>query len=80
MHKIELLKTHTHANEVHFAGSVIEVDETTATWLIERGVGKSAITQREATQSPAEPRRPRRSDTNPDPRSTQSNPSTQPKE
>ena len=40
MFRIELLKTHTHANEVHFAGHVIEVDEITARWLIERGVGK----------------------------------------
>lgn len=40
MFRIELLKTHTHANEVHFAGHVIEVDEISARWLIERGVGK----------------------------------------
>ncbi len=40
MFRIQLLKTHTHANEVHFAGHVIEVDEVTARWLIERGVGK----------------------------------------
>ena len=40
MHRIELLMTHTHANEVHFAGHVIEVDEISARWLIERGVGK----------------------------------------
>ena len=40
MHRIELLMTHTHANEVHFAGHVIDVAETTARWLIERGVGK----------------------------------------
>lgn len=42
MHKIALLKTHTHANRVYFAGHVIEVDEHTARWLIERGVGKPA--------------------------------------
>ena len=42
MYRIELLKTHTHASEVHFSGSIIEVDETTATWLIEHGVGKLA--------------------------------------
>jgi hypothetical protein len=41
MHRIELLKTHTHANEVHFAGHVIDVDEHTARWLIEKGVGKA---------------------------------------
>ena len=40
MHRIELLTTHTHANEVHFAGHVIDVDEITARWLIEKGVGK----------------------------------------
>ena len=40
MFRIELLKTHTYANEVHFAGHVIEVDEISARWLIERGVGK----------------------------------------
>ena len=40
MHRIELLKTHTHANEVHFAGHVIDVDEITARRLIEKGVGK----------------------------------------
>lgn len=44
MHRIELLKTHTHAHEVHFAGSVIDVDEATAKWLIARGVGKPADT------------------------------------
>lgn len=43
MHRIELLMTHTHANEVHFAGHVIEVDEITARWLIEKGVGKPAV-------------------------------------
>lgn len=40
MFRIKLLKTHTHANEVHFAGHVIEVDDISARWLIERGVGK----------------------------------------
>ena len=42
MHRIELLMTHTHAKEVHFAGHVIDVDEITARWLIEKGVGKPA--------------------------------------
>lgn len=42
MYRIELLKTHTHANEVHSPGHVIEVDEITARWLIEKGVGKPA--------------------------------------
>lgn len=42
MHRIELIKTHTHAGKVHCAGSVIAVDEITANWLIERGVGQRA--------------------------------------
>jgi hypothetical protein len=54
MYRIKLLKTHTHANEVHFAGSMIEVDEATATWLIERGVGKFAVRVDDtAPQAPA---------------------------
>lgn len=40
MHKIKLTATHTHAGEVYFAGDVIDVDETTARWLIEHGVGQ----------------------------------------
>ena len=36
MHKIKLNATHTHAGEVHFAGSTIEVDEHTARWLADR--------------------------------------------
>lgn len=42
MYRIKLLKTHTHAGEVHFPGSVLEVDEMTANWLIQHGVGKAA--------------------------------------
>lgn len=42
MYRIKLLKTHTHAGEVHFAGSVLEVDEITASWLIQHGVGQAA--------------------------------------
>lgn len=41
MYRIELLKTHTHASEVHFAGSIIDVDELTASWLIQHEVGKA---------------------------------------
>lgn len=40
MPKIELKSVHTHAGAVYPAGQVIEVDEHTARWLIERGVGK----------------------------------------
>ena len=54
MYRIELLKTHTHASEVHFSGSIIEVDETTASWLIQHGVGKLADVDNEAeTMDPA---------------------------
>jgi len=42
MYRIKLLKTHTHAGEVYFANSVLEVDEMTANWLIQHGVGKAA--------------------------------------
>jgi hypothetical protein len=42
VYRIKLLKTHTHAGQVHFAGSVLEVDEMTASWLILRGVGQAA--------------------------------------
>ena len=51
MPKIELLKIHTHAGVEHGAGAVIDVDDSTANWLIEHGVGQ-------ATTS-AEPRRSR---------------------
>lgn len=39
---VELLKAHTHASQLHCAGSVIAVDEITAHWLIEHGVGRAA--------------------------------------
>lgn len=42
MYRIKLLKTHTHAGQVHFAGQVLEVDEMTASWLIQHGVGQAA--------------------------------------
>lgn len=41
MPQIELIKTHTHAREVHGAGDVIDVDDVTANWLIEHGVGRT---------------------------------------
>lgn len=40
MPKLKLEVTHTHAGVVYPAGRVIEVDEHTARWLIERGAGK----------------------------------------
>jgi hypothetical protein len=42
MYRIKLLKTHTHAGQVHFTGSVLKVDEMTASWLIQQGVGQAA--------------------------------------
>ena len=57
MPQIELLKNHTHAGVEHVAGAVIDVDDSTAHWLIEHGVGQAA--------SSAEPRRSRHSEVNP---------------
>ena len=57
MPQIELLKNHTHASVDQGAGAVIEVDDSTAHWLIEHGVGQ-AITS-------AEPRRSRHNEVNP---------------
>ena len=61
MPQIELLKIHTHAGVELGAGSVINVDELTAQWLIEHGVGQAV--------APAEPRRVRLNDANPRPTS-----------
>jgi hypothetical protein len=57
MMHIELLKIHTHAGVEQGAGAVIEVDESTANWLIAHGVGQAAAS--------AEPRRARHNDANP---------------
>lgn len=57
MPQIELLKAHTHAGVEHGAGAVIDVDDSTAHWLIEHGVGQGA--------GSAEPRRSRHNETNP---------------
>ena len=54
MPQIELLKLHTHAGVEQGAGSVIDVDETTANWLIEHGVGQAV--------GSAEPRRSRQNE------------------
>ena len=51
MPQIELLKNHSHAGVEHGTGTVIDVDDSTAHWLIEHGVGQ--------TVSSAEPRRSR---------------------
>ena len=48
---IELLHTHTHRKAVYRPGSVIEVDETTARWLIDHGIGKP-VAEPESTASP----------------------------
>lgn len=55
--QIELLRIHTHAGVEHGAGSVIDVDDSTANWLIEHAVGQ-------ATTS-AEPRRSRHNEATP---------------
>ena len=54
MTRIELLHTHTHRNAVYPPGSVITVDETTARWLIERGIGKP-VAESEGTAPPEAP-------------------------
>lgn len=57
MYRIKLLKTHTHAGEMHFAGSVLEVDELTASWLIQNGVGQAAgEAANTAVKEPATPK------------------------
>lgn len=56
MPQIELLKIHTHAGVEHGAGTVIEVDDGTANWLIEHDVGQAA--------TPAETRRSRHNEAN----------------
>lgn len=42
--QIELLKPHTHAGEELGVGCVIEVDDSTAEWLIEYSVGQKVAT------------------------------------
>ena len=58
MPQIELLKRHTHAGVAQRAGSVIDVDELSAQWLIEHGVGQAVV------PASAEPRRIRLNDAN----------------
>ena len=53
MYRIELLMTHTHANEVHFAGDVIHVDEITARWIVEKGIGKPVETSQTLPETTA---------------------------
>ena len=52
--QIELLRIHTHAGVEHGAGAVIDVDDSTANWLIEHGVGQAV--------GSAEPRRSRQNE------------------
>ena len=49
--RIELLKAHTHAGKPHRAGERIDIEETSAKWLIEREVAK-AVTP-ESTKQPS---------------------------
>lgn len=46
--RIELLKTHTHAGVPHAPGDIIDLDETSAHWLVDRGVAKPADLQPQA--------------------------------
>ncbi|BCB28166.1 hypothetical protein SKTS_30520 [Sulfurimicrobium lacus] len=57
MSQIELLKIHTHAGVEHDVGTIIDVDDGTANWLIEHGVGQAATS--------AEPRRSRHNEATP---------------
>jgi len=41
MPRIELLKIHTHAGVEHGIGTVIDVDDSTANWLVEHRVGQA---------------------------------------
>lgn len=54
--QIELLKIHTHAGVEHGVGTVIDVDDSTANWLIEHGVGQASPS--------ADTRRTRQTETN----------------
>jgi len=40
--KIELLKPHTHAGKRHSRGERLDLDETSAKWLIDLKVAKAA--------------------------------------
>ncbi len=42
MTKVELLKHHTHAGQEREPGSVLELDDDSARWLIEIGVARVA--------------------------------------
>lgn len=58
MPKLTLKVTHTHAGAVYRAGDVIEVDEVTASWLVEHGVGQltaAPASQVAATEAAALP-------------------------
>jgi hypothetical protein len=57
MPQIELLKIHTHAGVEHDVGTIIDVDDGTANWLIEHGVGQAATS--------IEPRRSRHNEATP---------------
>jgi len=40
--RIELRKAHTHAGVHHAPGDIIELDETSARWLVDLGAAKPA--------------------------------------
>ena len=39
MPAIKLLRTHTHSGVAYFPGAVIEVDENSARWIVQHGIG-----------------------------------------
>lgn len=58
--KLRLLQAHTHAGQRYAAGHVIEVEESTAAWLLEHRVaepvaGRGARSERPGADAPAKP-------------------------
>lgn len=43
--RIELLKAHTHTGKPHQPGERLDLDESSAKWLIDRKVAKAATTE-----------------------------------
>ena len=58
MPKLRLKVTHTHGGVAYPPDHIIEMDEHTARWLIERDIGTPASGDRLPVTDPAEPRKP----------------------
>lgn len=52
---IELLKPHTHAGQRHATGVRLDLNETSARWLIAQGVAKAATPATDAKPARREP-------------------------